>query len=398
MGSFVLEGVTFSGRNAWKMKKVFISGNELDDFMSNEKLKEELSSNDEKSWDELCGWERKTTGEEGYVIPLVVYLWANWSKDGFVSKEKGGDFSGCGFSEAPCSSIDHLISLRYNPLGKGESQISIGDSWLLSHPISFSPSLPPASQDSELPKVVIKATAKRTGVTITDEDGNAAGSGAMISSNVSLSFVNVSFIKPSITTDHEVFIESSGTNTLLSVTDCSFGSLTGLTETAGYCVMRVNGGSAAIQSCQLNKINELKGFIAFSPIVYCSLENIKNEGSSASVIELGSFENAIDCTIEDCTMSTCRSDLSTEGGGMKVVLKSEESVLKVNNSSFSMCKCSTETGRGGGLFIDGADSNANDAEDNQIPHLNFNIVNIMFYSNEEHEGNDIFIKCFWIEK
>ncbi|KAH7816349.1 putative Protein tyrosine and serine/threonine kinase [Monocercomonoides exilis] len=440
MGSFTMEGVTFSGCNAWKGKKVFISGNDLSEVMSNEKLKEELSASDKKSLDELCGWERKTTGENGYVIPLVVYLWRNWSKDGFVSKEKGGDFSGCGFSEAPCSSIDHLISLRYEPLGKGESQIGIGDSGLLSHPISFLSSLP-TLPDSEAPAVAIKGTKKGTSVTITDEDGNAVSSGAMISSNVSLSFVNVSFTKPSITTSHAVFIESSRTNTVLSVTDCSFGSAGGTVESFEYCLIKVNGGSAAVQSCTLNKINELKGFIAFSQsasqvtiqnvnissatlkenslismieeenqmngnenthlngnkpvlkVVYCSFENIMNEGSSASVIELGSFDYAMECTIEDCAMSTCRSDLSTEGGGMKVVLKSEESILKVNGSSFSMCRCSTESGRGGGLFIDGADPNVNIDDESQIPSLNFKIVNILFRLNEAFVGKDIFIKC-----
>ncbi|KAH7828425.1 uncharacterized protein MONOS_4582 [Monocercomonoides exilis] len=445
MGSFVMEGMKFEGCSAWKGKRVFISGNELDDVISNEKLKEELSSSDEKSLDELCGWERKTTGK-GYVIPLVVYLWTNWSGNGFVSKDNGGDFSGCGFSEAPCSSIDHLISLRYEPLGKGETHINIVGSGLLSHSISFSSSLPPASQDSDSPKVVIEGTKKGTSVTITDEDENDLDDGSMISSNVSLSFFNLSFTKPSITTNHAVFIESSGTNAFLTVTDCSFGSLTGLIETAGYCVMKVNGGSATIQSCTLNKINGLKGFISFSPIatevtvqnvnisfagvterslismmeeesqmnekenthsnangnrpvlrvVGCSFSNITKEGIGASVIEVGSFENGVECTIEECAMKSCKSALSDEGGGMKVELKNEESVLKVNGSTFSMCRCSTESGRGGGLFINGADPNVNYADETQIPCLRIFIVNIMFYMNEAFVGNDIFIKCYSI--
>eukprot|EP00770_Monocercomonoides_exilis_P014349 MONOS_14295.1-p1 / transcript=MONOS_14295.1 / gene=MONOS_14295 / organism=Monocercomonoides_exilis_PA203 / gene_product=unspecified product / transcript_product=unspecified product / location=Mono_scaffold00973:12275-17305(+) / protein_length=1677 / sequence_SO=supercontig / SO=protein_coding / is_pseudo=false len=142
MGSFKMEGATFSGCNAWKGKKVFISGNDLDEVMSNEQLKWGLSASDKNSLDELCGWERASTGENGYVIPLVVHLWANWSGDGFVSRENGGDFSGCGFSEAPCSSINHLISLRYSTLGEGEKHIVIVGSGLLSHSISFLSSLP----------------------------------------------------------------------------------------------------------------------------------------------------------------------------------------------------------------------------------------------------------------
>ncbi|KAH7815519.1 uncharacterized protein MONOS_7424 [Monocercomonoides exilis] len=444
MGSFKMEGVTFSGCNAWKGKKVFISGNELDEVMSNEQLKWGLSASDEKSLYELCGWERKTTGENGYAIPLVVYLWRNWSKDGFVSNEKGGDFSGCGYSEAPCSSINHLISLRYLTLGKGESQISIGDSGLLSHSISFLSSLP-TLPDSEAPAVVIKGTKKGTGVTISDEDENDLDEGSMISSNVSLSFVNVSFTKPSIIARHEVFIDSSGTNTLLSVSDCSFGPGRGVAESFGYCLMRVNGGSVLIERSSLSLISELKGLIAFSPsagevtlqnvnisfvdvterslismmekdnqmngekkdfsngnkpvlrVVGCSFANITKEGIGASVVDVGSFEDGVECVMDECSMSSCKSGLSDEGGGMRVVLKSEESMLKVNGSSFSICKCSSETGCGGGLFIDGSDPHANYGNESQIPPLNFKIVNILFVMNEAHVGKDVFVRCHSIE-
>ncbi|KAH7832642.1 uncharacterized protein MONOS_9802 [Monocercomonoides exilis] len=437
MVTFVMEGMSFEGCDAWKGKNVFISGWDLSEIVNEDHLKWEMSSEELRSLDELCGWERKTTGEEGYVIPLVVYLWDNWSGNGFVSREKGGDFSGCGYSEAPCSSIDHLISLRYPTFGEGETHIAIVGSGLLSHSISFSFS---SSSVVELPKVVIEGTKKGTGMTISDEDENDLDDGSMISSNVSLSIVNMSFTKPAITTHHEVLIESSGTNILLTVSDCSFGSLTGLTETAGYCMIRVNGGSVVIERSSLSLISELKGLIAFRPssgevtvqnvnisfagvierslismidenqmngdentgsngnrpvlrVVGCSFANITNEGNEANVIEVGSYEHGMECVIDECSMSSCKSGLSREGGGMKVVLKRGESVLKVNGSSFSICKCSSETGCGGGLFIDGSDPNANYGNESQIPSLNFKIVNVLFYMNEASEGKDIFVRC-----
>ncbi|KAH7821204.1 uncharacterized protein MONOS_12745 [Monocercomonoides exilis] len=443
MGTFVMEGMGFEGCDGWKGKNVFVSGWDLREIVNEEHLKWKIKEEELRSLDELCGWERKTTGEEGYVIPLVVYLWRNWSGDGFVSVEKGGDFSGCGHSEAPCSSIDHLISLRYPTLGGGDTHIAIVGSGLLSHSISFSSSS--SSSISESPKVVIEGTKKGTGVTISDEDGNVFSSGAMISSNVSLSFVNVSFTKPAITAHHSVLIESSGTNTLLSVSDCSFGPGRGAAESFGYCVMRVNGGSVLIERCSLSLISELKGLIAFRPsagevtvqnvnisfadvterslismieeenqmigkknvfsngnrpvlrVVGCSFANITNEGIGASVIDVGSFEDGVECVMDECSMSSCKSGLSDEGGGMRVVLMSGESVLKVNGSSFSICKCSSEAGCGGGLFIDGSDPHANYGNESQIPPLNFKVVNILFVMNEAHVGKDIFVRCHSIE-
>eukprot|EP00770_Monocercomonoides_exilis_P011092 MONOS_11040.1-p1 / transcript=MONOS_11040.1 / gene=MONOS_11040 / organism=Monocercomonoides_exilis_PA203 / gene_product=unspecified product / transcript_product=unspecified product / location=Mono_scaffold00530:37044-44452(+) / protein_length=2372 / sequence_SO=supercontig / SO=protein_coding / is_pseudo=false len=435
-GLFVLEGMKFEGCNAWKGKNVFVSGWDLREIMSNEQLKWEMNEEESESLDELCGWERKTTGE-GYVIPLVVYLWSNWSGNGFVSKEKGGDFSGCGFSEAPCSSIDHLNALRYSTPGEGETHISIVGSGLLSHSISFSFI---SSSILESPKVVTEGTKKGTALIVSDEDENDLNDCSMISSNVSLSFVNVSFTKPTITTHHEVFIESSGTNSCLTIVDCSFGSLTGVTETAGYCMIRVNGGSVLIERCSLRMISDLKGLICFSPsatevtaqnvnvsfaavkekslismfevsnangkrnahinsnkpvlrVVGCSFANITNEENGAGVIDVGSFEHGVECVIDECSMSSCKSGLSIEGGGMRVALKSGESILKVNGSSFSMCKCSTQSGRGGGMYIDGADPNINYAVDSQIPPLRFKIANILFSLDEAFVGNDIFVRC-----
>ncbi|KAH7827674.1 uncharacterized protein MONOS_10694 [Monocercomonoides exilis] len=450
MGSTVLEGMIFEGCNAWKGKNVFVSGWDLSEIMPNEQLKWEITEEKLDLLDELCGWERKTAGE-GYVIPLVVYLWSNWSGNGFVSKEKGGDFSGCGYSEAPCSSIDRLISLRYSTLEEGETHIHIIGSGLLSHPISFSFSFI-SSSILESPKVVIEGTKKGTALIISDEDENDLNDCSMISSNVSLSFVNVSFTKPTITTHHEVFIESSGTNACLTVVDCSFGSLTGLTETAGYCLMRVNGGNILIQRCAVNGINELKGFIAFTPevlnvivedvkitnigvierslmtiiendhsngIAEClkekgrgnreiaisspqmivnisTFENITNEGNGACVVNVRCAESGIRCELEGCSMTNCKSERSEEGGGMKACVKSEGNGLKIKGCSLVMCMCSAAKGKGGGLMVDGVDQKADFAETG-IMGLGLRMESVRFIMNDAFVGRDVFIKCYSIE-
>ncbi|KAH7820145.1 uncharacterized protein MONOS_12695 [Monocercomonoides exilis] len=451
MESFVLEGIEFEGCNAWKGKNAFVSGWDLSEIVNKEHLKWKMSDEELRSLDELCGWEMKTTGEDGYVIPLVVYLWSNWSGNGYVSKDGGGDFSGCGYSEAPCSSIDHLISLRYSTLGEGEMHIAIMGSGLLSHSISFSSSSPPDSQDSELPQVVIEGTKKGTAVIISDEDENDLND-SIISSNMSLSFANVSFTKPTMNTQHEILIESSGTNACLSVVDCSYGSMNGMTEIAGYCLMRVNGGSAMIQRCILNMIGELKGFISFSPIVTqvivedvnitnagvmersmismtvagktnratekaklkgerncclindkqelrfvnCSFTNITFGENGAGVLSVGTFSEGMECMVESCSIMNCKSENSEEGGGMKVVLKSGESFLRINDSSFSMCKCSKVNGYGGGVMVDGVD--LNEPAGNAFGSLGLMMENIWFGMNEAFVGKDVFIRCHSIEK
>ncbi|KAH7829886.1 uncharacterized protein MONOS_1418 [Monocercomonoides exilis] len=456
MGSFSLEGMTFEGCNAWKGKNLFVSGWDLSKIVNKEHFKWEMSERELGSLDELCGWERKTTGEEGYVIPLVVYLWSNWSGNGFVSKDGGGDFSGCGYSEAPCSSIDHLKTLRYEPLDEGESHISIVDSGLLRHSISFSSfssSSPPASQDSEAQKVVIEGTMKGTAVmTSNDEDENDANGIALISSCVSLTLENLSFSNPNPNSHHETLIESSGANICLSVVDCSFVSLNGMAD-AGFCVMKVNGGRVVVQGCSLDAAGELRGFIAFSAtatreaivedvnisnagvkerslismfedeqtnvmnakretnrgenrhsnnekvvikVNVSSFTNITNGENRAGVLSVDSFARVVECVLEGCSVSCCRSEMSEEGGGMKVCLKRGESEVRVVGCSLGMCSCSGVKGRGGGIMIDALDPN--EGGTSGFGPVGIRMENVRFWGNEAFVGKDVFIRCESIAK
>ncbi|KAH7829845.1 uncharacterized protein MONOS_14288 [Monocercomonoides exilis] len=402
MGSFVLEGMIFSQCNAWKGKNMFVSGWVLSKIVNKEHFKWEMSEGELGSLDELCGWERKTTGEEGYVIPLVVYLWSNWSGNGFVSKDGGGDFSGCGFSEAPCSSIDHLISLRYEPL----------------------------DEDSESQKVVIEGTMKGTAVIISDEDENDLIGGSLISSCVSLTLENLSFSNPNPNIHHEILIESSGANICLSVVDCSFGSLNGMAD-AGFCVMKVNGGRVVVQGCSLDAVDKLKGFIAFSAAATMevivedvnisnvgvkerslismgenrhsnnekvvikvngsSFTNITNGENRAGVLSVDSFARAMECVLEGCSVSSCRSEMSEEGGGMKVCLKRGESEVRVVGCSLGMCSCSGVKGRGGGVMVDALDPNEGGASG--FGPVGIRMENVRFGGNEAFVGKDVFIRC-----
>ncbi|KAH7815530.1 uncharacterized protein MONOS_7148 [Monocercomonoides exilis] len=436
MGTFVLEGMTFEGCNAWKGKNVFVSGWDLSEVVNEEHLKWEIKEEELGSLDELCGRERKMTGDEGYVIPLVVYLWDNWSGDGFVSREKGGDFSGCGYSEAPCSSIDHLISLRYEPLGEGESHINIVGTGALNKGISF---LSPPSL-TETPIVTIEGEKKGTVMKVREMDGDGGGESIVVS-NVHLSFKNISFTMPNELGRHSSFVQSSSSSAMLSVVSCSIDCSEERREMK-YCVVRVDGGSVAIEDLTLSEWSVAKGFVEFGAevevisVVNVSILNTAISGGSlislteglhnfqfakreerntntvvrvnestftniscgengACVMSVDSFGVGVECVMEGCVLTKCASERSKEGGGVKVCLKSGESELKVRGCSLVMCMCSTVNGRGGGLMIDAADPKAELVE-KEMPALWVRLENIRFVMNEAFVGKDVFIKCYSI--
>ncbi|KAH7819305.1 uncharacterized protein MONOS_14575 [Monocercomonoides exilis] len=429
MGSFVLEGMTFEGCDALKGKNMFVSGWDLREIVKKEHLKWEMSLEELGSLDELCGWERKTTGEEGYVIPLVVYLWSNWSGNGFVSREKGGDFSGCGFSEAPCSSVDHLISLRYESLGEGESHINIVGSGLLQKSISF---LSSSSSLSITPVVSIEGEKEGTSLKVSEEGG-------MITSNVVASFRNLSFSLPNELVSHSSLIHlTSSSATSLSIKRCSFVCEDSTKETK-YCLIKADGGNVVIEDCTLSQFNLAKGFVEFTAdvksieMMNVSVSNTTISGSSlislsqasptnvlnnkarentkqrvmvnsssfanitcvenrACVMSVGSFLNGMECEIEGCVLTKCMSERSEEGGGIKTLMKRGESEVKVSGCSFGMCVCSTGNGRGGGMMIDALDPNV-EHTNTEIPPLGLRLENIRFMMNDAFVGKDVFIRC-----
>ncbi|KAH7819567.1 uncharacterized protein MONOS_7027 [Monocercomonoides exilis] len=396
MGTFVLEGMTFEGCNAWKGKNAFVSGWNLSEVVNKENFKWEMSSEELESLDELCGWERKTTGEEGYVIPLVVYLWSNWSGNGFVSKERGRDFSGCGFSEVPCSSIEHLISLRYEPLGEGESHINIVGTGALNRGISF-PSPPSLT---ETPIVTIEGEKKGTVLKVREMDGNEE-SESMVVSNVHLSFKNISFTMPNELGRHSSFIQSSSSSAILSVVSCSIDCSEEMREMK-YCVVKVDGGSLAIEDFTLSELSVAKGFVeeernanTVVRVNESTFTNISCGENGACVVSVDSFGVGVECVVEGCVLTKCVSERSEEGGGVKMCLKSGESELKVRGCSLVMCMCSTADGRGGGMMIDAVDPKAESVE-KEMPALGVRLENIRFVMNEAFVGKDVFIKCYSI--
>ncbi|KAH7819312.1 uncharacterized protein MONOS_13809 [Monocercomonoides exilis] len=428
MGTFVFEGMTFEGCNAWKGKSMFVSGWDLREIVNKENFKWEMNEEEFGSLDELCGWERKTTGEEGYVIPLVVYLWSNWSGNGFVSKEKGGDFSGCGYSEAPCSSVDHLISLRYGSLGEGESHIKIVGSGLLQKSISFLSSL----SLSITPVVSIEGDTEGTILKVSEEGG-------MITSNVVASFRNLSFSLPNELVSHSSLIHSATSSaTSLSIKRCSFVCEDSAKETK-YCLIKADGGNVVIEDCTLSQFNLAKGFVEFTAdvksvdVMNVSVSNTTISGSSlislsqpsptnmlihkarentkqivrvnsssfanitcvenrACVMSVGSFSAGMECVIEGCVLTKCMSERSLEGGGMKMLMKRGESEVKVSGCSFGMCVCSTGNGRGGGMMIDALDPNG-EHTNTEMPPLGLRLENIRFVMNDAFVGKDVFIRC-----
>ncbi|KAH7820290.1 uncharacterized protein MONOS_6264 [Monocercomonoides exilis] len=443
---FVLLDLRFVGCCAWKGKNVFVNGSALNEVVDSAHFCWEMSEKEKSSLDELCGWERSSTGV-GFVIPLVVYLWSNFSGSGFVDGQEGGDFSGCGYDVAPCRSISHLISLKFTPLPKSTSDdVKDGLSISLSHICSLTSSLSLSSSiESEQVSLTIIGKGNESGIAVGDDQiGNEEW---MIHSDIHLSFEVLSFHIPTAFAHHRTFIRSSTFSSLLQMKHCSF-STQSASEPVSFTLLSVSEGSLLIDNCTLSSFSSTRPFLLVSlptqSIIFsnmtvsnvsttsnslisferapshlsqhssahnevsgkscCSLQiqsssftNNTCSGNSAIILCFGLFD-AVESVVEKCTFSRCASETSERGGALMMCVKSGESSMEVKQCSFTICRCSTVTGRGGGMMFDCVDPSSPAPAPDSPSFLPLKISEIRFTMNDALVGKDIFINCQSIEQ
>ncbi|KAH7816839.1 uncharacterized protein MONOS_18195 [Monocercomonoides exilis] len=112
---FVLKSMRFDGCSGRKGKDVFLNAFDLRDVTNSATFCFDVDVN---GLDKLNGFERSTTNEI-YEIPLVVYLWNNFTSPCHVGGEDAHDFSGCGHAQVPCSTITNAVGFRFS--GKNKS-------------------------------------------------------------------------------------------------------------------------------------------------------------------------------------------------------------------------------------------------------------------------------------
>ncbi|KAH7819084.1 uncharacterized protein MONOS_2048 [Monocercomonoides exilis] len=442
---FAFGDMRFVRCNAWKGKNVFVNGSSLDEVVDSAHFCWEMSEKEKSSMEELCGWERSSTGV-GFVIPLVVYLWSNFCGSGFVDGQEGGDFSRCGFAAAPCRSISHLISLKFTPLPGSTSDDDDGLSISVSHISSLTSSLS-LSPSVESEQISMKFIGKdnESGICVGDDPvGNEEW---MIHSTIHLSFEVLSFCIPTAFAHRRTFIRSSTSSSFLQMKHCSFTPQSS-SDYVSFTLLSVSEGSMLIDNCSLSSLSSTRPFLLVShpsqsiaisnmtvsnvSISSCSLVSFEripshlpvnssahNEvsgkpccslkiqsssfanatcsGDCASILCLGVFD-AMESVVEKCTFSRCVSETSERGGALMMSVKSEESSVEVRQCSFTLCRCSTVTGRGGGMMFDCVDLSSPSPAPDEPSFLPLKISEIRFTMNDVFVGKDIFINCQSIEQ
>eukprot|EP00770_Monocercomonoides_exilis_P008807 MONOS_8763.1-p1 / transcript=MONOS_8763.1 / gene=MONOS_8763 / organism=Monocercomonoides_exilis_PA203 / gene_product=unspecified product / transcript_product=unspecified product / location=Mono_scaffold00339:26597-31786(+) / protein_length=1730 / sequence_SO=supercontig / SO=protein_coding / is_pseudo=false len=150
-----------------------------------------------------------------------------------------------------------------------------------------------------------------------------------------------------------------------------------LLNESGGCLLLIKGP----ESTATTKINEVDEEMNLK-IDNSSFSGVKRSDNGPSILESES-ENKICLVVNSSNITEGKAESGEKGGAIFFTLGTSGS-MKVIDSTINYCSCSSDMGRGGGVYL--ATKERGD--------LNFTFMGMKFSSNTARVGNDIFIECF----
>ncbi|KAH7815329.1 uncharacterized protein MONOS_4486 [Monocercomonoides exilis] len=372
--SFTLKDVSFSACDAQEGKEIFINANDLWSVIDRRSIGFEVDLN---NFTKLNGFERSTSNET-FAIPLVVYLWNNFSAPVFVG---GGslshDFSKCGFEEFPCSSISKAVSIHFEGKKKDVA---------LLEPFVFEEELGVTSNEWSI-------ASKENEMKCDVCDQKEGAQSGLIESSVSVSVTGIVFSLTKSLTFHESVFEchsgkltlngcgmEGGTETIWTVFVKAVGGVVEVSEFGSEnmkigdsSIFVVEGNAESVPSMNMTHSDFLEITFGDGCVVEChegiieemsgctfsSITRWKGSGGCISIVnnededdDGRDFKAEIDdCTFEGCAVEEERTEI---GGGALFCDVSSKTNLLISLCSFYCCTAPYEEGSvgyGGGIML-----------------------------------------------
>ncbi|KAH7816059.1 uncharacterized protein MONOS_2568 [Monocercomonoides exilis] len=342
--SFILKKASFAGCDAREGKEIFINANELSSVISRRSIGFEVDMSD---LTRLNGFERSTLNET-FAIPLVVYLWDNFSGSAFVGGSSSHDFSMCGYELFPCSTIAKAVS---NHFEEKKKDITILESFAFEEEFNF-----PTYE------WIIKTNKNEMKCDVSDQkEGTQSG---LIENSVSVSVSGIVFsLKKSLTFHESVFECCSGK---LTLNGCG---MEGGAETISTVFVKAVGGIVEVN--EFGSKNIKKGDSSFFIVVEGNGESVPSMNMTNSHFGEISFGDGsvVEChggIIEEMSECTFSSITRSKGSGGCVGFSNENDndgrdyKVEINNCTFEGCAVVGEENEiGGGAFFYEASANTN---------------------------------------
>eukprot|EP00770_Monocercomonoides_exilis_P000447 MONOS_445.1-p1 / transcript=MONOS_445.1 / gene=MONOS_445 / organism=Monocercomonoides_exilis_PA203 / gene_product=unspecified product / transcript_product=unspecified product / location=Mono_scaffold00007:110411-113509(+) / protein_length=1033 / sequence_SO=supercontig / SO=protein_coding / is_pseudo=false len=344
---FIIQDIVFSECGGWAGKNLFMDAEDLSAVANMEHMKFEILIEEERDR-EVMGYEGR---KRDYEIPLRVYFTVPFPEEGYVGGEKSFDFSGCGFSSHPCSTLGKIVELRFR---NSKRKIIVNDGFELTEVISMA-----GSSEWEVfcsfnkTKVNVKAPSSMTSLYLINVESVS-------------SIVNIAFQIP-----HQLSGATSLiglTSSSLTLADCSVAHLSESTSSVafGYCIVNAQSGSLKMERFVIeeglifNDHSAIEFCEGMTSVIYsgCNISGVKrNEGDGGWM--KGTIGNNGIVSVDGCNVNGC-SCVGGKEGGIYIGLKGNGKVFVNGTSVIDRNKAENNGGnggnggrggRGGGMFV-----------------------------------------------
>eukprot|EP00770_Monocercomonoides_exilis_P008563 MONOS_8521.1-p1 / transcript=MONOS_8521.1 / gene=MONOS_8521 / organism=Monocercomonoides_exilis_PA203 / gene_product=unspecified product / transcript_product=unspecified product / location=Mono_scaffold00323:60869-64875(+) / protein_length=1212 / sequence_SO=supercontig / SO=protein_coding / is_pseudo=false len=353
---FAVGDVVFASCTAEKGSSLFVCGYDLLALINEHSLG---AHREEADLGKLAGFERCTT-DSSFCIPLVVYLWTNFTADGFVDGAGGGDFSRCGFSEAPCRTVDHIVSTRFAPLPQRPSTITIAPGSTITNALNLLPAAAPAAPQL-LPSLTMQGAAQAARLSVFDLA--PAEQDAFLASAITLTLHSLALCIPAALRQPRAFFCSS--SRALCISACSFELREG--SMLAYSLILVEEGSFSASQLAIGTDSSATAVSCMPPLVVihssgsvslagCSVAGVSHSQGNGSWAAAECQGPSARLCIANSTVCGCSAAASDGAGGGLLCSAAGGATVEISNTSFTLCSVPSEgtlaKGLGGGVFLD----------------------------------------------
>ncbi|KAH7821102.1 uncharacterized protein MONOS_11182 [Monocercomonoides exilis] len=329
---FVLKRVQFEGCSGRKGKDVFMEADDLSVVTNSETFCFDIDVND---FQKLNGFERSTTNEE-FEIPLVVYLWNNFTTPCHVGGQETHDFSGCGHVQIPCKTITKAVGFRFSNKKKSIKLVS---------PFSFGEEL---KMETDEWSVIGDGNATNYGVA----EGIAGAQRGLFETHIQTAFSEVVFsLEERIGTYECVFHCVSNK---LTIQDCG---IVGCENELSVSFVKVEGGEAVMNNLFGNAIRwQTSAIIAEGRSGGFSSVEIVESNFSGSGEQNGCLVESRNAKCLNLTKCKATSFVRSTGNGGSISVdnsnnENENTQINIEECDFDECSVLADGSRGGAVFV-----------------------------------------------
>ncbi|KAH7824387.1 uncharacterized protein MONOS_4816 [Monocercomonoides exilis] len=353
---------------------MFFDEGNLADLMNSGKVDVTISTN-AAEYDDAMGFEN---GNEDYGIPLALYFIAPFPLPAVVGGNNKRDFSGCGHSGFPCSTISFTVDLRFSSLDK---DILLDPSFVWSE-----------ETEMNVCEWKVKCAQKNTRIAVSPPP--PTDSSSFITVTQPATITNITFVLPLSLNSRTSLIQCNGNS--LTLNSCGF-SITYSEESneINFIFAKIIGGTfianGFVVVAETNKIAFSESPFLFEggssfTMQSCEFNGITVKNGNGGLFSAYGNRGSCEIVIDGCQISSSCEDGNELKGGSLFIQKQGNMNVAVNNTRFSSCnvpsgeELNRGRGLGGGIYLHISDNNGV-----------YSLKNLIFFECKAWKGNNIFV-------